>query len=274
MGWIVLNNAARVGANYASLYAPAWNGGVNASTRQDAYEQLVAGARREAAGVFAGCDDEVVPSPAFPSGYEIGDYAVVELDCGFQPITPLIGEILSSGGGTLPVGAKAVFPIRTGKIDSPPEDPAGLCRSTFTYQAEAEDPHAVQFTNTTAGGSGIFAWDFGDAEYEVVENPLHIYEEGRAYSVTFQAGGCTSITYPVLVLDEAPEDPPPPGDTRCQVPVFADTLNTGAIALWSDAGFTGTITYIPAVGEWTVASQTLVGNSLQACDEDITLRKK
>jgi len=284
MGWIVLNNAARVGANYASLNATAWDSPGNAS-RQATYASLVEDARTEAGVVLSGCETAAVPSPGFPNGFEIGDFAVVDLTCDFDPITPLIGEILTAGGGSLPVSARAVFPIRTGKVDSPPEPPTQVCKASFTYEADPEDTLTIQFTNTTPGGDGTFLWDFGDATADTLENPSHTYVSGGIKNVVLRVGGCTPFSFPggVVVLDpppsadpnESPSPSPEPTesiDLECTVPVFSDTKRNKAPDIWQAAHFTTPITFDPDPnGNWTVQGQSLVGGSSQPCNVSITL---
>ena len=65
MGWVVLNNAARVGANYAALNPNAWGAPGNLA-QQDAYDARVRDARSDAAFALAGCTSEAVPIHVSP----------------------------------------------------------------------------------------------------------------------------------------------------------------------------------------------------------------
>ncbi len=147
MGWVVLNNAARVGANYAGLHADGWD-----TADLAAYTSLVTDARDDAASALSGCDTEVVPPPSFPNGTELGDFAEVVLDCDFRPLTPIIGDVFASTGHAFGVSARSVFPIRTGLLaGAPPPPPPDSCLASFTWSPNnpvAGD--AVSFTDSTS----------------------------------------------------------------------------------------------------------------------------
>ncbi|MGH2445251.1 MAG: TadE/TadG family type IV pilus assembly protein [Candidatus Limnocylindria bacterium] len=113
-GWVALQNATRIAADFAASHPDAWPAG-NPDDR-DRYQEVVLGdlnainCERVPAGP--------IPDPTFPEGTETGDAAVVELDCNFPLITPLAEGIL---GGPVPVGASATFPInRTIQQGLPP----------------------------------------------------------------------------------------------------------------------------------------------------------
>ena len=116
---VTLNNAVRVGANYAATHPYAWDA-INSPTdneqRNDYKDEVI----RELGGTDCVLDpDPVSPRPpTFPDNtLRFGDTAKTALTCRFTPITPLIGLIV---GKTVPISAFAVFPIRTGV---PGEDP-------------------------------------------------------------------------------------------------------------------------------------------------------
>jgi hypothetical protein len=269
MGWVVLNNAARVGANYAALHPAAW-GPPGSSEQQTAYADLVEDAREDAGIVLDGCDQAAVPDPSFPNGDSIGDYAVLELICDFRPITPLIGDVLTGGSGPLAVSARAVFPIRQGVIDTPPEPPTQVCTADFTYEVDPDDPLTINFTNTTVGGDGSYLWDFGDATAEQTRDATNTYNAEGTYQVVLYVGGCTPFAYPggVVVGDGAPPDP----GSDCIVPVFLDTKRNDADETWSANGFSLAVVYQPdPPGNWTIEDQSLVGGSTQPCNAPITL---
>ncbi len=107
--WIQLNNAARVGANYAAMTAQTFTGS------DPTYQLLV---RREMSG--AGCQPPAVFPPAtFSPNTNLGSTASLGLTCNFRFITPVIGDLFG-GNGTLPVGANAQFPVRVGVVYNVP----------------------------------------------------------------------------------------------------------------------------------------------------------
>ena len=128
LGWVVLNNAARVGANYAALHPGAWDS-PGVAYQQAEYVSLVEDARDDAGIVVDGCEAVAVSVPTFPEGTDLGDAVVVQLDCKFDPITPLMGEVLTGlTGGELTIGARAVFPIREDSVAVAPPAGGPSCR--------------------------------------------------------------------------------------------------------------------------------------------------
>ncbi len=107
--WIQLNNAARVGANYAAMTAQTFTSG------DPQYQSLIT---KEMSG--AGCQLATpLPSPTFSPGTVLGGTASVSLNCAFTFVTPVIGNMFSPTD-KLSLGATAGFPIRTGAVYNVP----------------------------------------------------------------------------------------------------------------------------------------------------------
>ena len=98
-GWVALQNASRIGADYAASHADAWDGAVNSFDQewQERYKLLV----REDLQAL-GCQDNEVPPPDFdPDGDPTDDFADgalvrVELACSFGLLTPLAESFLGA----------------------------------------------------------------------------------------------------------------------------------------------------------------------------------
>ena len=108
LGWVNLQNMARIAANYAANYPNAsWGPGSD-------YDAQI-----QADATTINCTlPSTLPAPTFPDGSRnIGDPAKVSLTCDFQLLTPLLGNIL---GNPVQVGASAVFPIKGGIIGGVP----------------------------------------------------------------------------------------------------------------------------------------------------------
>ena len=293
MGWVVLNNAARVGANYAALNPNAWGAPGNLA-QQDAYDARVRDARSDAAFALAGCTSEAVPDPRFPTGTKLGDYAVVELRCVFDPITPLMGDLMPTLGIPLNVSARSVFPIRFGSIaiSSPSEPPTGCLTAPFEAQA---DGLSVQFRDTTSGSDG-WLWRVGSfATYNTV-NPTHDFPQEGTYPVTLTAtvGSVDCNAYgPVDISVEptpAPTPTPDPNatptptpdpnatptptatpapDPTCNVPVLTGRRPNAAATEWASRNFT--VPPVPVDGaplgnNWTVNYQSITSNLDVPCN--------
>jgi hypothetical protein len=112
LGWVSLNQAAREAANYAAMNPTAWSLPYNLAVQAE-YARLVT---TEASNINCTLVTPV-PDPTFPDGTGIGAPALVELDCGFSLITPMIGVLT---GNPIPVSASSAFPIRSGNIEGVP----------------------------------------------------------------------------------------------------------------------------------------------------------
>src|SRR5688500_18506991 len=103
-GWVALQNAARVGADFAAGTASSWDGmpsdGIS-ETNRDRYAELIEADIRAINCALAG---GTPPDPSFEDGidtvvpvdgdYDDGDFAIVDLECSFSLITPLAESIL------------------------------------------------------------------------------------------------------------------------------------------------------------------------------------
>lgn len=112
-GWVSVQNAARIGANFAGEHPKAWQDGDTAA--QTDFTNLVT-------DHVAGCTLDPLSDPTFTdidgdgesTGW--GDQANVAVACQFDLITPFIGNFL---GSPIPMAAEAVFPIRRGVLSGP-----------------------------------------------------------------------------------------------------------------------------------------------------------
>src|SRR5687767_5120376 len=115
-GWVALQNAARVGADFAAGTASAWNGMPEARQQErDRYSELIEADIRAINCALAGGSP---PDPTFEDGidtvvpvdgeYDDGDFAIVDLECSFSLITPLAETVL---GGPVTMLAHEEFPI-------------------------------------------------------------------------------------------------------------------------------------------------------------------
>ena len=107
LGWVSLNNSARVAANYAAQNPTAWGISPNAAVKAE-YQRLV----RADAGAINCVLPSPIPDPTFVST-AIGEPAKVGITCTFPLITPILSNILGSG---VAVSATSAFPIRSGVI--------------------------------------------------------------------------------------------------------------------------------------------------------------
>ncbi len=115
LGYVNLNNSAKIAANFAAQNPTAWNTTPDADdlVAQAEYQRLVT---TDATGTNCALPSPV-PTPSFPNGTGIGSPASVGITCVFTLITPVIGDIV---GDSLNVSASSAFPIRSGLIGGIP----------------------------------------------------------------------------------------------------------------------------------------------------------
>ena len=126
-GWVALNNAARVGANYAALHADAWAAPDNTdkqAERAEYFQQIVNDAKAVNCSPTPAASnidpptftasDGVTPVTGIPP---LGGQARVQLSCEMGLVTPLAGALL---GGPVQLDATSIFTVRAGSIDGIP----------------------------------------------------------------------------------------------------------------------------------------------------------
>lgn len=104
LGWVNLQNAARIAANYAALH-PTANWGDPSDPDRIKYTALVTNELST-----TNCPVVTLTYPTFTSTGLGGD-ATVALTCRFSIITPIISSIIPN---PMNMSASAVFPVRTG----------------------------------------------------------------------------------------------------------------------------------------------------------------
>ena len=167
LGWINLNNTARIAANFAATNAIALSGTGPVHTAAVArYRQLVA---NDATAINCTLNPNPVPDPAatpadlaalYPGGTALGQTAHVSIDCDFGVITPVISNIL---GQTVTVSASADFPIRQGVVSGGGGGGPPGVEALFTASPlSGNSPLAVSFTDFSTGSPTTYKWDFED----------------------------------------------------------------------------------------------------------------
>lgn len=197
LGYINLQNLARIAANYAANDADAWSSGDTAS--QAEYRSIVL---NDAAATNCDLPGDVVPAPAFTDrngdgdAVDIGDLAEVSLSCDFDVWTPVISGIL---GETIEVSASAVFPIKTGQIGSGGGGGGLVPQAAFTADdTTGAPPHTVQFTDESGGSPTSWAWNFGDGVgTSTLRDPTYTYSNPGVYSVTLTVSNSAGTGAPL-----------------------------------------------------------------------------
>lgn len=124
-GWVALQNAGRIAADYAATHADAWSTPYNAGTKVDdreRYEELILA---DAAAI--NCSLGAMPTPTFTdsatgaadSTPDDGDHAHVDMTCAFELLTPLANDVF---GGPIDLAADATFAVRSVRVIQLPEE--------------------------------------------------------------------------------------------------------------------------------------------------------
>lgn len=132
LGWVELNNAARIAANYAALHPFAdWSNPTDPDRVR--YEQLVS---NEADAL--GCTlVSPLPPPAFPGTKDLGQPANASFSCSFDILMPFIGAVT---GDPMTLSASSNFPIRFGGILGVPVGPVAPTPTPTPDPSASEDP--------------------------------------------------------------------------------------------------------------------------------------
>lgn len=243
LGYINLQNMARIAANFAANNPDAWTVSGNPNVRAAYQSQIANDAKATNCSLPLVGGTPTAPIPTFSdtggngSASDVGDSAQVGLTCRFQVITPFISSIL---GGTISVSATSVFPIKTGMTGTQggatsPPNPAFDATPT-----SGPDTLTVQFRDQSGGGPLSWLWDFGDGSTSTLQDPLHTYSGIGLYSVTLtvgNSGGTRSLLKPNYISVASPS-----------VVDFAGTPTSGSAPL--TVAFTDESSGSPTAWSW------------------------
>jgi hypothetical protein len=122
-GWVALQNATRIGANYAASHADAWSSPDNAQKQAQRAEYLQEIVKdSQAINCSPRPDSSNIPAPTFTQADGVspvtgipplGGQASIQLSCTMDLITPLASNIM---GGGVNLAAASTFTIRSGSI--------------------------------------------------------------------------------------------------------------------------------------------------------------
>jgi PKD repeat protein len=246
LGYINIQNMARIAANFAADNPDGWEGTGNAATKASYQNQILGDASATNCDLPTVAGTKTAPAPTFTDAnadgdYEIGDTANVTLTCTFNVITPVISNIV---GGGVQVTASSVFPVKTAMTSSgagyggpiPPPVAAFTGNGVEAPSSLAGvKPFTVVFRDTSGGNPTSWLWQFADGKpNETLRDVTHTFDNAGTYIVTFTAtnnSGSSVETQAIKVTD--PEDvnftanPDPPSITIGGTVTFTDTSTGG-----------------------------------------------
>jgi hypothetical protein len=223
--WVGLHQAARIGANHASIN----------TTTTDVPAAI--DAELDSLNCVPGTPSLVYTDGGTPTtNPQLGDYARVTLTCDFSLLTPLAGFFF---GDPIPMTAISSFPVRTGCLgcgtgsgSNPPPPPPEQCRTI--PDMEGMSVEGARLAWTSAGFTGPFSPSSG-------QNLETIAPDG--VTVTPLDPSCPeglTIFTAEVVITTLPAEGSPPGPAGCQVlPNLLGLTVEDARTAWEDSDFTG-----------------------------------
>jgi PKD repeat protein len=291
LGWVNLQNMSRIAANYAANHPTAWATN-NAASMANYQAQIRADAKANNCTLPLVSGVQTAPDPTFTPDTNIGSTAEVLLSCSFQILTPIIGNIVGSGGNVT-VSASSTFPIKHGQFAIAGGTPSAPVADFTGTPTTITDGSSVVFDDTSTGVPDTWLWDFGDGQTSPDENPIHQYNlvdplVAATYTVALTAtnsiGSDTRTKTAYIRVNPAPPTVsftgvPESGDRPLPVDFTGTSTGTPTSVLWtfgdgqtSTAGLNVTHVY-QAAGTYTVtlAVTTATGSSSMTRSNYITV---
>ncbi len=248
LGYVNLQNMARIAANFAANHPTAWTGGGDPAVQTE-YENMIkndAGASNCTLPKVAGV--ETPPDPAFTdnggngTATDVGDSAGVEITCTFRIITPVISGIIGDNGD-LDVSASAEFPVKTGLIGAAGPGSSVPTADFSGTPTTGPAPLTVVFTDLSTGAPTAWSWDFeSDGIIDsTAQDPSHTYSGPGLYTVTLYVSNSAGVSAPKVRSNYISASIPPAGVNFTAVPTsgvrpltvqFTDT-SSGSPTAWA-----------------------------------------
>ncbi len=193
LGWVNLQQMARIAANDAADHATAWQL-PDTPAKQAERDKYRARITRDAKQINCVLPDPL-PDPVIAFGTALGAHVTVGINCEFSVVTPIISSVV---GATILVSAETTFPIKEGVVAAVPGGGAPIVPPaeakffgtplsgwapldvTFTDLSSAATSWTWKFNDAGGTGSGTASDDTGDATS---------LEQGP-HTVTY---GCTGV---------------------------------------------------------------------------------
>lgn len=243
-GWVGLHNAARIGADFAAQHPDADWASESDAQRQKYIDRMAA----DAAAI--NCElPEPLPMPSFPEGDDVGDDAVVELECAFGLITPIMSDLV---GSPLDIRAQAIFPIRKGFAQVPPngED-----------EGENEPPPCALVPDMVSGTVSEARTAWRGRGFTGAFTPATGFDDDTVTAqfttpTSSPESDCIPLTSSVVVESETAEGCPS-GEFR--VPLLSGQTVGDARDDWDASAFTGDFSPNGRSNEWAVGQEPASG---------------
>ena len=287
LGYINVQNMARIAANYAANNPLAWGTTPDTTVQLRYRNQILEDMAATNCALPVSGGAPVVPSPTFTdvnldgTTGGLGDTVTVQITCAFTVATPMISGIL---GGNVQVTAESNFPVKAGMTSVIP--PAGGGGSggggtitappaaAFVANMAVFSPTDITVTGPDvvvdfrdASGGGIadtFDWEFGDGAESADQDAAHLYHCDVAvctFLVDFEACntyGCSHAYMNVVVIGTAEINFGADRQVidRGQTVTFTDMSTPGGELYEWDFNYTGALDTPDVSGPDTTVSKT------------------
>jgi PKD repeat protein len=279
LGYINLQNMARIASNFAANNPNAWGATPDAAVQAKYKNQILADATATNCILPKVGGVTQVPAPTFTDTNgnglkDLGETVQVQISCSFNVITPGISAIV---GDVVTVSAASSFPVKQAIIATAGGGGGGGVAPNAAFTANGVvsgpavtlsgiKPFAVDFRDSSGGAPNIWDWNLGIST-TTAQDPLVItYNTAGSYVVTMVASnayGSSTATMTINVIDSTAVNftgTPTAGTTGMTV-AFDSSLSTsgGTAFAWTfgtgegtGTGATTTHTYSTA-GTYTVS---------------------
>jgi PKD repeat protein len=194
LGWINLQNMARIAANYAANNADKFQANDSATSAKWLQQILNDAAATNCRIHNAANQNDKADPPAF-SGYTVGSSVSVSLNCTFNIITPIISNAL---GSTVSVSASSAFPVKTGIIAATNTGGGGggggggiAVTASFSCTPRSGAVTLTVQCNDESGGSPTsWSWTLtgpGGSQTSTDRDPVFAISSAGSYSVSLTA---------------------------------------------------------------------------------------
>jgi PKD repeat protein len=212
LGYINLQNMARIAANFAGNNPSAWDAipvAKDAELKTKYYNQIIADAAAINCSLIDNNADGIINANDFTPTFtdrtgngqitDLGDTGEVQIGCRFSVITPGIANVV---GSTVKVAAKSTFPVKTGMTASGNGGGAGGSAPNAAFSGNGVitsvsapntisgvAPFAVEFRDTSGGNPTQWTWTFpDDGSISHAQDPLfHTFASPGTYIVSMTA---------------------------------------------------------------------------------------
>lgn len=222
LGYINLQNMARIAANFAANNPDAWGATPDAAKQAQYKNQILADATATNCNLPEIGGVAQVPTPVFTDTNgngtkDLGETVQVQISCSFNVITPGISAIV---GDVVAVSAASSFPVKSaiiataggGGVGGVPPSAAFTANGVLSGVAvtlTGIKPFAVDFRDTSGGAPTIWDWNLGIATSTAQDPLVNTYTTAGTYVVTMQASnanGSSTTTMTINVLDSSTVD--------------------------------------------------------------------